>query len=113
MLPGVRAVADDDDQLAWELWSPHVARRTSVIWPRLAAAFRNGVLAGLVPSAIVLVLYFIDHRDAPLPWVRIASILAVYGPAVGVLLAVCCESLTMITDRIARAGSVRPRATCS
>lgn len=75
-----------------------------MIWPRLTAAFGNGVLAGLLPSAIVLAIYFFDHRDAPLPWVRIASILAVYGPAVGVLLAVCCEALTMIADRIARAG---------
>jgi hypothetical protein len=94
---------EPDDELAWELHSLHVARPST--WaPRLASAFRNGVLAGLVPSAIVLVLYFLDNRDAPLPWIRIASILAVYGPAVGVLLAVFVESMTMIADRIARVG---------
>ncbi len=100
----MRAVAEDDDELAWELWSPARARRTSVIGPRLAAAVGNGILAGLLPSAIVLAIYFFDHGEADLPWVRIASILALYGPAVGVLLAVCCEALTMVTDRIARAG---------
>ncbi len=100
----MRALADEEEQLAWELWSPASKRRTSVVGARLAAAFGNGVIAGLLPSAIVLLLYFLDHRDAPLPWVTIASILAVYGPAVGVLLAVLCEALTMIADRIARAG---------
>lgn len=96
--------AVEDDDLAWELWSPRVARRTSTWIPRIAAAFGNGVVAGLLPSTIVLVVYFLQHRDAPLPWLKIASILALYGPGVGVLLAVLCEALVMITDRIARAG---------
>lgn len=100
---GTTAV-DDDDELAWELWTPASTRRPSTIGPRLLAAFGNGVIAGLLPSAIVLAVYFIQHRDADLPWVRIASILAVYGPGIGVLLAVCCEALTMLTDRVARAG---------
>lgn len=98
----MRAV-DAEDDLAWELAVPARAR-ASTIGPRLASAFGNGVLAGLVPSAIVLVAYFLQHRDADLPWVKIASILAVYGPGVGVLLAVACEALTMATDRIARLG---------
>lgn len=99
----MRAV-DLEDDLAWECAVPATTRRASTIGPRLAAAFGNGVLAGLIPSAIVLVVYFVQHRDAALPWIKIASILAVYGPGVGVLLAVSCEALTMITDRIARIG---------
>jgi hypothetical protein len=102
----VRAADLDDDELAWELWSPRVAGRASQVAQRLVAAFGNGIVAGLLPSAIVLAIYFFDNRDAPLPWVRIASILALYGPAVGVLLAVFCEALLMLTDRIARAGFV-------
>jgi hypothetical protein len=94
----------DDDDLAWELWSPCAVTRTSTWIPRIAAAFGNGVVAGLLPSAIVLAVYFFAHRDAPLPWVKIASILAIYGPGIGVLLAVFCEAFVMITDRIARAG---------
>lgn len=93
-----------EDDLAWELAVPATNRRASTIGPRLAAAFGNGVVAGLLPSAIVLVAYFVQHRDADLPWIKIASILAVYGPGVGVLLAVACEALTMATDRIARVG---------
>jgi len=100
----VSRAADLEDDLAWELAVPATSRRPSVIARRLAAAFGNGVVAGLLPSAIVLVVYFVQHRDADLPWIRIASILAIYGPAVGVLLAVACEALTMATDRIARAG---------
>lgn len=61
-------------------------------------------MAGLLPSAIVLAIYFYEHHDAPLPWVRIASILAVYGPGVGVLLAVFSEALVMTSDRVARPG---------
>jgi hypothetical protein len=99
----VRA-ADLDDDLAWELAVPATTRRSSMVASRLASAFRNGVLAGLVPSAIVLGTYFFQHHEADLPWVKIASILAVYGPGVGVLLAVFCEALMIATDRIARVG---------
>ena len=93
-----------EEELAWELHSVHVPRRPSTWAPRIKAAIANGIIAGLLPSALVLVLYFLDNRDAPLPWVKIASILAVYGPAVGVSLAVLVEALVMITDRIARVG---------
>lgn len=96
--------AEADDELAWELHSLHVAREPTTWAPRLAAAFGNGVIGGLIPSAFVLLLYFLENHDAPLPWITIASILAVYGPAVGVLLAVFVEALLMITDRIARLG---------
>lgn len=95
---------DLDDELGWELASLRVVRRPSTWAPRIRAAIGNGVLAGLIPSAIVLLVYFLDNRDAPLPWVRIASILAVYGSGIGVSLAVLVEVFTMITDRIARVG---------
>jgi hypothetical protein len=93
-----------EEELGWELHSLQAPRRPSTWAPRLKAAFANGVIAGLVPSAIVLVLYFVQNRDAPLPWVKIATILAIYGPAVGVSLAVLVETFLMITDRIARVG---------
>jgi hypothetical protein len=93
-----------DDELAWELCQPHVPRAQSTWAPRIAAAFANGVFAGLLPSATVLLIYFLGNRDADLPWLTIASILAVYGPAVGVLLAVFVEVLLIITDRIGRIG---------
>lgn len=99
----MRAV-DLEDDLAWELAVPASTKRASIVRQRLVAAFGNGVLAGLIPSAIVLAIYFIQHHDAALPWIKIASILAVYGPGIGVLLAVLCEALTMLTDRIARVG---------
>jgi hypothetical protein len=95
---------DLEDDLAWELAVPASTKRASITRQRLVAALGNGVLAGLIPSAIVLVVYFVQHRDADLPWIKIASILAVYGPGIGVLLAVFCEALTMLTDRIARVG---------
>jgi len=97
-------VAELDDEFSGELRSLRAPRRPSIWLPRLIAAFRTGIVAGLFPSAIVLVLYFLANRDANLPWVRIASVLAVYGPGVGVSLAVMVEASTMIADRIARVG---------
>jgi hypothetical protein len=94
-----------DEDFAGELRSLHAQSRRRSTWlPRIGAAFGNGVIAGLVPSAIVLLIYFLEHRDAPLPWVTIASILAVYGPGVGVSLAVFVEAFVLAADRIARLG---------
>ena len=94
----------DADGFAGELTSLAPARRERAWVPRLGAAVRIGIRAGLVPSAAVFAIYFVAHHALPMPWVRIASVLAVYGPAVGVLLAVLTELFVMLFDRIARAG---------
>jgi hypothetical protein len=98
------AVAEADDEFAGELSTVNVPRRASAIGPRLVAACASGVVAGLLPSAIVLLVYFLRNADAPLPWIRVATILAVYGPGIGVLLAGFVELFVLATDRIARIG---------
>jgi hypothetical protein len=73
-------------------------------WPRFVPALRVGAIAGLVPALGVGAIYFLAHRGADLPWLRIGSILALYGPSVGVLLAVSVELFVHAFDRIARVG---------
>jgi len=94
----------DADGFAGELTSLAAPRRARAWVPRLGAAVRIGIRAGLVPAAAVFAIYFMANHALPMPWVRIASVLAVYGPAVGVLLAVLTEVFVMLFDRIARAG---------
>ncbi len=100
--------AEVDDEFAGELRSLRVPRPTPAWVRRLIAAFGNGVIAGLVPSAIVLGIYYLANHEASLPWIKIASILAIYGPGVGVSLAVLVEAFTLIADRVARAGHGLP-----
>lgn len=94
----------DADGFAGELTSLAPPRLPRAWIPRLGAAIRTGVRAGLVPAAEVFAIYFVSNHALAMPWVRIASLLAVYGPAVGVLLAVLTELFVMLFDRIARAG---------
>jgi len=72
--------------------------------PRLDGALRVGALAGLVPALGVGAIYFLAHHASDLPWLRIGSILALYGPFVGVLLAVAVELAVRASDRVARVG---------
>jgi hypothetical protein len=102
MIPGMREL--DADGFAGELTSLAPPRPARTLAPRLAAAVRIGVRAGLLPAAAVFAIYFLAHHALPMPWVRIASVLAIYGPAVGVLLAVLTELLVIGLDRVARAG---------
>jgi hypothetical protein len=81
-----------------------VPQRAPIWRPRILAAIRTGAKAGILPSAIVFAIYFLANRDAGLPWVRVASILALYGPGVGILLATFVEVLVLATDRIAQLG---------
>ncbi|MEO8702886.1 MAG: hypothetical protein ABI867_22770 [Kofleriaceae bacterium] len=94
----------EDEGFAGELRSIAPVRRASDLAPRLRAAFVTGIKAGIVPSVIVFVAYFLLNRDAGLPWVRLGSILAIYGPAIGVLLATFVELFVFVTDRIAKLG---------
>lgn len=99
-----RAPLDDGEAFAGELSTAAPARRTSTWGPRLRAAFVTGAKAGLLPSLLVFAIYFLTNRDAPLPWVRLATILTIYGCCVGILLATFVELLVLVTDRIARLG---------
>ena len=83
------------------LQAPGARARRSL---RLAGALRVGVLAGLFPALGVGAIYFLAHHTMDLPWLRIGSILVVYGPSVGVLLAVAVELFVLAFDRIARLG---------
>lgn len=94
----------EGEAFAGELHSLLPAPRPRTWTPRLGAAIRTGLIAGFLPSAGVGIVYFLQNNDMPMPWLKIASILAVYGPAVGILLAVLVETLVMIFDRIARLG---------
>lgn len=102
MLPAMRELDLDGDGFAGELTSLAPPPRARPWVPRLAAAARAGVRAGLLPAAVVFALYFAAHRHLPLPWAKIASVLAAYGPAVGVSLAVLTELFVMLFDRAAR-----------
>src|SRR5688572_13349669 len=94
----------DADGFAGELKELAPPRPPRPWVPRLAAAVRTGIRAGLLPALAVFAIYFVLNHARPMPWVRIASVLAVYGPAVGVLLAVLTELHVMLFDRIARGG---------
>jgi hypothetical protein len=93
----------DADDFAGEVTARAPARPRRAWVPRLAAAVRTGVRAGLLPAAAVFAIYFVANRHLAMPWAKIASILAVYGPAVGVSLSVLAELLVMAFDRAARA----------
>ncbi len=95
----------DSEAFAGEVSSLLPPPRPSATGPRIRAAFWTGAKAGILPTTIVFAIYFLAHHDeADLPWLRIASIAAVYGPLVGISLAVAVETLVMLADRIARIG---------
>ncbi|MBS1120234.1 MAG: hypothetical protein H6Q90_2462 [Deltaproteobacteria bacterium] len=95
----------EGEAFAGEVSSLRPPARPSTWRPRLRAALGTGAKAGIVPTTIVFAIYFLAHHDdADLPWLRIASIAAVYGPLVGISLAVAVEAFVMVTERIARIG---------
>lgn len=94
----------EGEAFAGELSSVHLPEQAPVWGPRIRAAIRTGAKAGILPSVIVFAVYFLANRDVPLPWVRVASILALYGPGVGILLATFVETLVLAADRVASLG---------
>jgi hypothetical protein len=70
---------------------------------RLGASLRGGAIAGVVPTAILFVIYIVEAWYWHLPWLRIASVLAIYAPVTGVLLAVCVEVSIVAMDRVGSA----------
>ena len=94
----------DAEAIAGEL-SPLVIPKPPPAWlARVGAAFRIGIRAGIWPTVIVFAAYYALNHDAPLPWLKIALLAAVYGPMVGVMFAVNVQVLVLIFDRIARVG---------
>ena len=96
--------AELEDEFAGELRSLRPARPGSQLGERLGATLLIGIRAGLLPSAIVFVIYLVRNRDVDLPWETIGSLLAVYGPVIGILLATTIELFVLGADRIARIG---------
>lgn len=94
----------DADSIAGEQ-SPHVLPKPPPVWlARLGAAIRIGIRAGFWPTAIVFAAYYALNHATPLPWLKLALLAAVYGPMVGVMLAVNVQLLVLIFDRIAATG---------
>ena len=94
----------DAEGIAGEL-CPLVLPKPPPAWVgSLGASFRIGIRAGFWPTAIVFVAYYALNHAAPLPWLKLAMLAAVYGPMVGVLLAVIVQVLVLIFDRVAAAG---------
>ena len=88
----------DGDAIAGEL-SPLVLPKGPPAWvARIGVALRIGIRAGFWPAAAVFLIYFALNHTAPLPWLKIAILLALYGPMVGVQLAVTVEALVMMFE---------------
>jgi hypothetical protein len=97
-------VLDFEEVFAGEAQSLRPPPRVRAWVPRVLASFRTGLVAGIVPAFVAGAIYFALHNDADLPWVKIAALLAVYGPSVGVLLAVFVDGAVALFDRVARVG---------
>ena len=95
----LRAMREPDEVFAGELEPARRAPRSSR--SRLRAALVNGFIAGVFPAAVVFTIYFVVNHETDLPWVQIASILAVFAPVTGISLAVFVEALVLAFDRIA------------
>lgn len=94
----------DAEAIAGEL-SPLALPKPPPAWlARVGTAVRIGIRAGFYPTVIVFLAYYALNHAAPLPWIKIALLAAVYGPMVGVLLAVNVQVLVLVFDRIAAAG---------
>jgi hypothetical protein len=89
------------DVFAGELTPARSPSRTRSGPSLLRQAVGTGLVAGTVPAAAVFAIYFAFNHDLPMPWIRIASLVAVYGPVVGVMLACSVQALVLGFDRIA------------
>lgn len=67
---------------------------------RMLAALKGGFRAGFLPGVLVMVVYYTAHRALDMPWLEIASMLAVYAPIVGILLAVAIELVAMASEHL-------------
>lgn len=100
----MRAWDLEDEGFAGELSAVRAAHLPSHAAARMRAAIATGAKAGLMPSLLVFAGYFLLNPDAPMPWLELGSIIALYGPGVGILLAGFVEALVLLGDRVARLG---------
>jgi hypothetical protein len=80
---------------------PPVARRRGAAGARIVAALKSGFYAGFLPGGLVFVVYFVLHRALDMPWVKMATAIAIYAPLVGVSLALAVEGAVLLADAIA------------
>jgi len=100
---GSQGTADEVDGFAGELaplWPGRPARKLD---PRWGKCVRGGMIAGGVPAVFLLLDYFLAHDDLDLPWLKIASLVAVLAPLSGLLLALFVEAAVVAFDRVGRA----------
>ncbi len=96
-----RVLESDSGAFAGEITRPIVRRPRAPWLGRLGAAVWTGIKAGTLPAAAVGAIYYLANRDQPMPWQRIALVLAAFGPITGVSLALAIEGLVMLCDAFA------------
>lgn len=84
-------------------WEATLQRPERVRNPRWGRCMWGGAIAGFVPAAILYAIYVAVAWDFALPWLQIGSMLAVFAPLAGMMLAVFVEGLVVATDRMRRA----------
>jgi hypothetical protein len=94
----------DPEVFAGELQAGSRPRPPGEVARALGRAVRVGAVAGLLPNAAVLAVYFARYHELPLPWGKLASTLAAYALGTGISLAVVIQALVLACDRIARIG---------
>jgi len=73
--------------------------------PRLVrAAVSTGAIAGTLPGAAVFAIYFVMNHATPMPWIRVATVLAVFAPIAGMMLATSIQLAVLGFDRLAQVG---------
>jgi hypothetical protein len=102
-LPGLGDASGHDEVLAWEIAVLRRGGRESETGRLHRACVKSGAIAGFVPAALVFAVYVFEAWEWGMPWLRIASVVAVFAPIAGVLLAGCVEVMVMWSDRVARA----------
>jgi hypothetical protein len=102
MLRGVRDL--EREVFAGELRPSRPLHPVTARPPLIRQALVTGAVAGGVPGAIVFAIYYGMHSQLPLPWIRVASVLAVFAPFAGMALAGSVQAMVLAFDRIARLG---------
>lgn len=65
---------------------------------RMGDAIKSGFRAGCFPGVMVMVVYFALHHDLDMPWLKIAGLMALYAPVVGISLAAAIELVVMLVE---------------
>ncbi len=89
---------------AGEVHHRPAARRPHPWRTRLRETLRIGVVAGMLPTAMMVGVYYLQHHALALPWPRLATVAALFGTSVGVSLAVAVDLMVALFDRVAALG---------